>query len=213
MQMLVMCRHFPFYCINQKAGAWVRRFKETFFQMRELWGKTIGIIGTGDIGSCLATRAKAFGMTTIGCNRTGRKAEGFDTVVHPGMLDMLLKESDFVVLALPLTGDTRYLIGERELGMMKPSAIVINVSRGSVIDEKALIAALKDRRIAAAALDVFEEEPLPSGSPLWKMENVVITPHCAGWGENFKRRYLDILHANCRRFLAGDYSGMTGRVC
>ena len=76
MQILVMCRHFPFYCSNQKAGSWVRRYKEAFFQMRELWGKTIGIIGTGDIGSCTATRAKAFGMTTIGCNRSGREAEG-----------------------------------------------------------------------------------------------------------------------------------------
>lgn len=168
----------------------------------ELYGKTIGIVGYGRIGQGIARLAKGFGMKVIGLKRNPEK----DIEVKPDMLlgkdsiDTLLKESDIVVLIVPLTKETYHLIGERELKLMKPTSILINVARGKVIDENALIRALKEKWILAAGLDVFETEPLPPESELWELDNVVITPHIAGLNPYYTDRLLDIFIKNLKAY-------------
>ncbi|MGB9885035.1 MAG: 2-hydroxyacid dehydrogenase, partial [Methanomassiliicoccales archaeon] len=142
----------------------------------EVYGKTIGIIGLGDIGTAVARRAKGFGMRILYHNRK-RNIDGereVGAVYVP--LETLLRESDFVTIHVPLTQETFHLIGEKEIGLMKKNAILINVARGEVVDEKALISALKEKRIAYAGLDVFENEP-HINPELFALENVVLTPH------------------------------------
>ncbi|MEM2943697.1 MAG: D-glycerate dehydrogenase [Methanomassiliicoccales archaeon] len=143
---------------------------------QEVYGRTIGIIGLGDIGTAVARRAKGFNMKILYHNRK-RNVEGEKEVgAEYRSLEDLLRESDFVTLHVPLTKETYHLIGERELNLMKKSAILVNVARGEVVDEKALIAALNERKIAYAGLDVFENEPHVNPE-LFKLENVVLTPH------------------------------------
>jgi len=143
----------------------------------DLTGKVAGIIGTGAIGGEVARLAKACNMRTLGARRTPRRTRYVDELVPLDKLDRLLRESDFVILACPLTKDTERLIDERALRRMKPTATLINVARGRVVDEPALIRALQQGSIAGACLDVFAAEPLPPESPLWDMPNVIVTPH------------------------------------
>ncbi|MGC8972413.1 MAG: D-2-hydroxyacid dehydrogenase [bacterium] len=168
----------------------------------ELYGKTIGIVGYGRIGQGIARLAKGFGMKIIGLKRQLEKRVEVkpDILLGKDSLDILLKESDIVVLIVPLTKETYHLIGERELRMMKPTSILINVARGKVIDESALIKALKERWIFAAGLDVFETEPLPPESELWDLDNVVITPHIAGLNPYYTDRLLDIFIRNLKAY-------------
>jgi phosphoglycerate dehydrogenase-like enzyme len=130
-------------------------------------------------------------------------ADGVSKVYGTQNLDQLLMLSDFVVLAAPVTSNTRHLINAERLGLMKPGAYLINVGRGALIDESALVKSLQTKQIAGAALDVFEEEPLPADSPLWAMENLLITPHCAGFIENLWERHLGLISENLRRYLGG----------
>ncbi|MDR5703997.1 MAG: D-2-hydroxyacid dehydrogenase, partial [Armatimonadota bacterium] len=153
----------------------------------ELGGGTLGILGLGHIGVELAKRAVAFEMRVIGTKRTPSPVPFVERVLPPEGLDEVLMESDVVVIALPLTPQTRGLIGERELRLMKPTAFLINVGRGPIVQERALIRALREGWIAGAALDVFEQEPLPADSPLYDLENVILTPHVAGTSP----RYMD----------------------
>ena len=169
----------------------------------ELTGQTVGIIGTGAIGGEVARLAKAFRMRTIGMRRSSKKTPHIDEQVTPGRLSQLLKQSDFVVLACPLTKETEGLIGERELRAMKPTATLINVARGRVVDEGALIAALREERIAGACLDVFWFEPLPETSPLWDLPNVIVTPHNSGPSPLNMGRAMAIFLDNLERFAAG----------
>lgn len=178
----------------------------------ELYGKTVGIVGLGAIGRYVAKLAKADGMRVLAVRRSARaRSEGaaaglpdVDELLPPSDLTHLLSESDYVVVAVPLTPESRGLIGERELRSMKPSARIVNVARGEVIDETALARALKEGWIAGAALDVFEEEPLAPDSELWGLENALLTPHISGGTPVYMERAVELFCDNLRRYLAGE---------
>ena len=171
----------------------------------EMHGKTVGILGVGNIGLEVAKLAKAFGMTVLGYRRSGLPADWVDTMFEYGEegLNELLKRSDYVVNTLPLTMETYKVMGREQFDIMKPSAFYINIGRGGTTDEEALINALRDGKIAGAGLDVFETEPLPSDSPLWEMENVIITPHVSGRTEHYAQRVMEIFMSNFRDYLSG----------
>lgn len=166
----------------------------------ELYGKTIGIVGYGRIGQGIAMVAKGFGMKVIALKRDVNKTIKIvpDELLGRDSLDELLSKSDIVVLIVPLTKDTYHMIGERELKLMKPTSILVNVARGKVVDENALIKAIKERWIFGAGLDVFDTEPLPPDSELWELDNVVITPHIAGLNPYYTDRLLDIFIRNLK---------------
>ncbi|MBI5946703.1 MAG: D-2-hydroxyacid dehydrogenase [Chloroflexi bacterium] len=173
----------------------------------ELSGKTLGIAGMGAIGRETARRARAFGMRVLATRRTveaGAADPDCDEILPYAALDRLLAESDYLVLCVPYTPDTHSLIGAAELARMKPTACLLNVARGPVVDQEALIAALRDGTIAGAALDVTDPEPLPAESPLWDLPNVIITPHISGAVEGYGHRAAGIFIANLRHFLAGE---------
>lgn len=172
---------------------------------REVAGATLGLVGLGSIGLETAKRAAALGMKVIAVREHADKPHDpcILKVFAAGLLDEILRVSDYVVLAAPLTPRTRALINRDRLLRMKPDAFLINVSRGALIDEVALIDALGQRRIGGAALDVFEREPLPPDSPLWKAANLVITPHTAALTDKLWERHYMLIAENLRRFLAG----------
>lgn len=167
----------------------------------ELAGKTLLLIGIGSIGARTAELASTLGMRVLGVRRNSSlNSSGVEVMFSPDQLGDILPEADFVVLTIPLTKDTRGIIGERELKLMKQTAYIINTGRGGTIDENALIKALEDGWIAGAGLDVFENEPLPKDSPLWQMENVIITAHYAGRTPYYDDRALSIFLENLRRY-------------
>jgi phosphoglycerate dehydrogenase-like enzyme len=170
---------------------------------REIAGATLGLVGLGSIGREVVQRAVALGMRVIAVREHLEKGcpQGVAQVFAPSQLDALLRESDYVVLALPLTRDTKNLINAERLSRMKPDARLINVGRGAVVDEAALIEALRAGKIAGAGLDVFVEEPLPSDSPLWDLEHLLITPHTASDSEKQWDRQYALVAENLRRYL------------
>lgn len=173
----------------------------------EVAGKTVGIVGLGEIGRETAKRARAFGMRVLASRRTvaaGAIDPDCDEIVPYSHLARLLSESDFLVLALPLTGETRHLIGAAEMAKMKRTASIINIARGEIIDQAALVKALTEGVIASAALDVFDPEPLPAESPFWDMPNVIVTPHISGAVEGYGHKATDLFIANLKRYLAGE---------
>jgi phosphoglycerate dehydrogenase-like enzyme len=178
----------------------------------ELHGKTVGILGLGAIGGYVAKLAKADGMRVLAIRRSARRraagreagALDVDELLPPSDLPHLLSQADYVVIAVPLTPESRGLIGERELRTMRRTARIINISRGAVIDEAALVRALKEGWIAGAALDVFQEEPLPPDSELWGMDNVILTPHISGGTPVYMERAVALFCDNLRRYLAGE---------
>ncbi len=180
-----------------------KRHEWTQIPAGELTGQTVGIIGTGAIGGEVARLAQAFGMRVIGARRSSKLARYVDEQVSMRRLHYLLKQSDFVVLACPLTKETEGLIGERELRAMKPAATLINIARGRVVNEAWLIRALDERWIAGACLDVFTVEPLLESSPLWDMPNVVVTPHNSGFSPLNMERSMAIFLDNLDRFARG----------
>ncbi|MFD1334834.1 D-2-hydroxyacid dehydrogenase [Oceanobacillus iheyensis] len=168
----------------------------------EIHEKTIGIIGVGEIGKETAKIAQAFGMKVLGVRHSGRPLENVDEMYTPADLSLVLEQSDFVVVTLPLTKDTHHMFGKEQFAQMKNSAFFINIGRGPIVDESALISALQQKEIAGAGLDVFETEPLQSDSPLWEMENVIITPHSAGATEYYTNRVIhDIFIPNLKSYL------------
>ena len=170
----------------------------------ELVGKTVGILGLGKIGLELARICKCLGMTVIGTKRTPMEHPAYvDEILPPSGLASVLDRSDFLVLVLPLTDKTQSMIGECELRLMKPSAYIINVARGQMIDEPALVSALREGRLAGAALDVFSEEPLPPESPLYTLPNVIITPHVAGSHRGYAEHAFQVFKTNLDAFEAG----------
>ncbi len=171
----------------------------------EMHGKTIGILGVGDIGIEVARLAKAFGMEVLGYRRSGKPLEGVDKMFEfgPKGLNELLRRSDYVVNTLPLTKETVKIIGKEQFEIMKPTAFYINIGRGRTTDEEALVNALCEGHIGGAGLDVFEKEPLPLESPLWELENVILTPHVSGSTEYYSRRVMDIFIANFIDYLDG----------
>jgi phosphoglycerate dehydrogenase-like enzyme len=170
----------------------------------EIRNATMTVVGLGSIGSEVAAMAAALKMKVIGVREhPERGAEGAHEVAGYGELDHAIKRSDYVVLAAPLTPRTRHMIDSRRLSLFKPTAFLVNVSRGALVDENALVKALRDHRLAGAALDVFAEEPLPRGSALWKMPQVLITPHTAFLTGNVWERHYAAFTANLKRYLAG----------
>jgi D-2-hydroxyacid dehydrogenase (NADP+) len=167
-------------------------------------GKVLGILGLGQIGKPLAARAAAFGMRVIGTKRTPEAVAHVDEVLPPGRTDDLLRQADFVVTLLPLTAETRGRMGEREFRLMKPGAFFINVSRGPIVQEAALVRALREGWIAGAGLDVFDVEPLPGEHPLYDFPHVIITPHVSGITPQFFERIAAIFAANITRYVAGE---------
>jgi phosphoglycerate dehydrogenase-like enzyme len=172
---------------------------------QELNGKTLAVVGLGEIGQRIARIAKALGMHVIGVNRSGQATPGIvDSVQTIDRMGQILPGVDVVVLACPLTPQTEKLIGAQQLKAMKRNALLINVSRGRVVDQAALIDALADETIAGAGLDCFHDEPLPPSSPLWDFKNAVITPHSGGETRSYETRVVDILIDNLGRLARGD---------
>jgi len=200
---LAFARRLPELFEDQKKRRWKPRHPFPFEPLDELQGKTLGIIGLGSIGREIARKGKCFGMKVIGVRNTGSPLEHVDEVYGPENLDSVLEQSDFLVLCVPLTKETDGMIGENELSKMKRTSYLINIARGGIVDENALIKALRKKWIAGAALDVAEQEPLPVSSELWDLENVIITPHVAGSTPHYWERAVSIFVENLRRFLSG----------
>ena len=173
-------------------------------QPHEIVGATLGLIGVGSIGRRVAQLASAIGMRVIAVREQVEmgKPAGVEEVFPIAALDQLLQQSDYVVVAAPLTAATRGLLNADRLAAMNPSAYLINVGRGQQVDESALADALRTHRIAGAALDVFEREPLPADSPLWTLDNLLITPHTAGLTGKLWHRHYELFSQNLRRYLA-----------
>jgi phosphoglycerate dehydrogenase-like enzyme len=187
---------------NQTAGVWEA------FDVMPVTGHTVGIIGYGDIGRAIAARVRPLGMTVLALKRHASPTSGTDPLVEqtysPERRMEMLSRCDYVVVAAPLTSETRGMIGGPEFAAMKPTAVAINVGRGPVINEEALVSALSNGRIKGAALDVFDQEPLPQGHPFYKLENVLLSPHCADhtpdWLDNAMRFFIE----QFRRFRKGE---------
>lgn len=170
----------------------------------DLTSKTLGIVGLGGIGEAAARVGHAFGMRVVGLRRTPVESPHVDLTLPPEELHALLAQSDYVVLSVPFTDATRQLIGAAELAAMRDSAVLINVARGGVVDEPALIEALRARVIRGATLDVVSEEPLPETSPLWTLDNCVLTPHDAGWSPRANERMAALFLDNVGRYVRGE---------
>jgi phosphoglycerate dehydrogenase-like enzyme len=206
LQMLALSRRFPVILRNQQLQRWER------WPQPLLLGKTIVIVGVGMIAEALALRCACFGMTVYGVSQSMRVPRGFDKVYGRAELTTAAATADFLVLLVPYAADTESLIDARVIGAMKPTAFLINVARGGVLDEAALLHALRDRRIAGAALDVFRETPLPPGNPLWAEERIIITPMLGGMSDIYLAQAYPIVRENLSKFLADDIRSMNNVV-
>ncbi len=216
--MLAFSRRIPRMLAFQARAEWPSRRWEKF-AAPELRGATVGVLGYGSIGREVGRLAHAFGMRVLALRRgggashppefelpelTGRPGAEPDLVFTPDRLAEMLPACDYVVLALPHTPATYHFIDEAALRTMKPSAFLINIGRGALVDEAALVSALRAGQIAGAASDVFEQEPLPADSPLWKLSNLIISPHIAGFTPHYDERAVALFTENLRRYLAGE---------
>jgi phosphoglycerate dehydrogenase-like enzyme len=202
---LAMTRKLPEARDNQARHSWRGMISDISQREDELGGKTLVIAGMGRIGSRLATLAKAFDMRVIGVRHDPSKGAGAaDEVVGAAGLVDVLPQADFVVLTCPLTPETENLIDAKALAAMKPSAYLVNVARGKVVNEPALVEALEQKRIAGAALDCVRDEPLPATSPLWGAANALITPHTAGETRRYEDNVIDLLLENLERLWRGE---------
>lgn len=187
---------------NQVAGAWEQ------FDVTMIEGKTLGIVGYGSIGRAIATRARALGMNVLGLKRhvsgDSKQDSLIDRIYASDKILEMLPQCDYVVVTVPLTPETKGLISEREFAVMKKDAVVINVGRGPSIEERALIRALSENRIRGAALDVFDEEPLPQGHPFYSLENVLLSPHCADHTPEWHQDAMRFFLAQLERFRSGE---------
>jgi phosphoglycerate dehydrogenase-like enzyme len=200
--MLAFARALPASIRAQEQHRWSHGDSPKVF---ELAGRTLLLIGVGAIGRRTAELAQAMGMHVVGVRRNpGAAIPGIDLILGPDRLNELLPQADFVVLTVPLTPETRGLIARRELRALKDSAYIINIGRGEIIDEDALVEALREGRVAGAGLDVFATEPLPEGSPLWSMSNVIVTAHYAGLTPFYNQRAMAIFLDNLRRYREGE---------
>jgi phosphoglycerate dehydrogenase-like enzyme len=213
---LAWFHRFPRALEWQQRGQWPPE-QERFplFVSEELWRKTIGIVGYGTIGRQVARLAKAFGMQVLAMHRTAdHRDRGYvfpgvgdpdgmlpDSYYRPDQINSMLGESDIVVIAVPSTSKTRGMFGDAAFRAMKPTAFLVNIARGDICNEAALVRALRERWIAGAALDVFHQEPLPDDHPLWHLPNVLISPHVAGFTTHYDERAAMIFEENLRRYL------------
>jgi phosphoglycerate dehydrogenase-like enzyme len=204
-QILALLRRLPEARDNQAKRHWRGMMGDFARREDEAGGKTVVVVGTGRIGGRIAALCKALGMRVVGVRRdAGRAVAGADETRGVRDLPALLPAADFLVLACPLTDETRGLVDAAALAAMKPTARLVNVARGAVVDEAALIAALREGRLAGAALDVVTAEPLPQDSPLWDMPNVLITPHTAGETHRYEDNVLDMMMENIERMWRGE---------
>ncbi len=203
--LVALARHFPDCVRYQAAHRWAQQeIWDKPLRPRELAGQTLLIIGFGAIGRELARRVRPLGMQIWAMTRSGTgDASLADRILPAVQLNGVIHQADYVVLAAPETPETHHLIGAKQLAAMKPTAYLINVARGTLVDEAALIEALEKRAIAGAALDVTSEEPLPAESPLWGLENVFITPHMSAASEYLWDRQTDLLLQNLERWFSG----------
>lgn len=203
--MLSLTRQLHLARDRQHKHQWRTNVADVARREQELQMQTIAIVGLGPIGKRIADLARAFGMRVLGVNRSGQSSHpSLDTTVSISMMSEVLPYADFVILACPLTPETQGLINAVQLKAMKKSASLINVARGRVVDQSALIEALQDGTISSAGLDCFHDEPLPADSPLWDFDNVIITPHSAGETRSYEVRVIDILLDNLGRLAQGD---------
>jgi len=215
--LLALGHTLPDLLANQKKADWPKNRWERFSPI-ELRGSTVGIVGYGSIGRQVARLLRFFGATVLATKRDAKHPEDNDYTpegqgdppgelfqrLYPGKaIRSMLKDCDYVVVTLPKTPETTNLIGTAEMDVMKPTAYLIDVSRGGILDHQALITALKEKKLAGAALDVFPEEPLPSNNPLWKMPNVIITPHISGDTPYYDERAVKLFSENLLRYLSG----------
>jgi len=190
--------------VNQRIERFRRQQREHRWAPADpvpLRGQTLCVLGMGDIGRHIGRTAKALGMRVIGVSRSGRRVPEAHRVYRSHALRTALGQADFVAVTLPLSADTVGLVGAPELAAMKPSAWLINIARGPVVDEKALLKALSERRIGGAVLDVFDQEPLPAEHPFWGLDNAALTPHIAG--PSTPAEIAPIFNNNLRRYLSG----------
>jgi phosphoglycerate dehydrogenase-like enzyme len=194
--MLAISHKIPDFLAAQQNAHWEWR------QHDELSGQTVGIIGLGPIGVGIAQRCRAFGMRTLGFRRSETVCPEVDeTLSGPTGLSRLLAESDWLVIAAALTEQSRALLGAEELAKLRPTARIVNIARGPLINEAALLHALQNQQLAGAILDVFDTEPLPKDHPFWTTPNVFITAHSSGWTAGLRRRQQAHFVANLERFL------------
>jgi phosphoglycerate dehydrogenase-like enzyme len=186
---------------SQAAGVWDP------FDAVEIRGQSLGIFGYGDVGRAVASRAHALGMKVLALRRRpelSREDPYVAQIFSPDQKHQMLAQSDYVVVTMPLTPESRGLIGEREIEALKPGAVLINIGRGPVVEEAALIRALERKRIRGAALDVFDVEPLPPGHPFYRLDNVLLSPHSADNTTGWKERSMQVFLENFERFQRGE---------
>ena len=206
MFMIALNRQLPKLIENQKKRIWQK------WSSPVLFGKTVGIFGFGSIGGAIAEKCKIFGMTVYGIKRSPSNNNFVDRFFSPDELGEAISQVDYFISVAPSTESTRGAINHGILSKMKPSAYFINMGRGDVVDENALIDHLKNNRIAGAALDTFQQEPLPKDSPLWDMDNVMLTPHIGGLSDIYAHQALDVFRHNLKLFLDGDHLNMVNVV-
>ena len=206
MYMLNLARDYPRMLDNQRRHIW-KRWTQT-----RLHGKTVAILGLGLTAEALAPRCKAFGMTVLGITRTPRAVAGFDRLYSYAQLEEVAALADFLVVLAPHSPATDGIINAKVLAAMRPSAFLLNLARGGLCDEDALIDALRNKRIAGAGLDVFRTEPLPAASPLWDMHNVLITAHCSGSSDDNNALTWPLIETNMHCFLENRCAEMINLV-
>jgi phosphoglycerate dehydrogenase-like enzyme len=173
-------------------------------RVREVAGATVGLVGLGSIGRAVVRTAKALGMRVIAVREHPEKgSEGADAVFRPGQMDEVFRQADYVVLAVPFTSATNVLANAQRLALMKSDACLVNVGRGQLVDESALVLALRDKKIGGAALDVFPNEPLAADSPLWAVPGLLITPHTAALTDKLWERHYTLFSENLQRYQSG----------
>jgi phosphoglycerate dehydrogenase-like enzyme len=204
--MLALNRNFPEVVRNQDKGVWER------WPGKLLWKKKAGILGVGVIGEEIARKCKAFGMEVFGIDIIKRKLDCVDVFYGPEDMVKVAKEVDYLVIVAPNTPETEKIVDTEVLSAMKPTAFLLNLGRGEIVDEEALIRALKSGKIAGAGLDTYLQEPLPKEHPFWGMKNVIVSPHVAGMSDIYVEQALTIFEENLRRFIKGDRRNLLNLV-
>lgn len=200
-KILMLARNYRIHFGDQQKCFWPDDDQLPNYNL-DLCGRTVGILGAGAIGREIAIRAKVFGLIIKGYDPYITEREGFDAIYSGGDgLQRLLSESDFVITSLPVTEETKDIINAETIRMMKKTAFLINVARGAIVEEDALVEALNNGIIAGAAIDVTKQEPLPENSPLWKAKNIIITPHRAAYGDQMRNKMCGLIERNIHHFL------------